>query len=494
MMNNDHFNISKIQKNTDVYKFEKKVLSTLQEYKMINGKSRILTAVSGGADSVSLLLSLNSLSVKLGFSVFVCHLNHGIRAQTAERDEKFTKKLAEKLSLPFYSEKVNIPELYKNTHISLEAAARNERYAFFERAAYYFNADKIATAHTMSDNAETVIFNICRGSGTEGLCGIPPVRDNFIRPLIKMSRIEVENYLAALSQDFVIDETNYDEEYSRNFLRHSVIPKLKTLNPSLEDALFRLSESSRKDREYFDSLLSVFSEKECHTLNDIMDLPQAVRLRYIKNLCKNYSVKEIMTGGSHINALANAAEKTFSDMKTRYISLPDNLCAKIDFKNGISIYKTNSENNDIQGCSNSNVSFNIALHIGENIINSAYAVFLSDKNSNIDICLPDIIKKEDNVYKLYKKVDLFSDIINRKLFARQRFPGDSIRIGGMSRKLKKVFSENAVPAIERQLVPVICDSEEQIICVPFFSAPCDSEKSLADNPKATVAFYRSQYI
>ena len=168
--------------------------------------------------------------------------------------------------------------------------------------------------------------------------------------------------------------------------------------------------------------------------------------------------------------------------------------AKIDFKSGISIFKTNSENNNIQECCTENLYFNIELHAGENVINSSYAVFLTEKNENIDFCLPDIIKKEDIVYKLYKKVDLFSDIINRKLFARQRFPGDSIRIGGMSRKLKKVFSENAVPAIERQLVPVICDSEEQIICVPFFSAPCDSEKSLADNPKATVAFYRSQYI
>lgn len=456
------------------------VKETIKQYALAQKNANITVALSGGADSVALLVSLINLKE---YNITACHLNHGIRNITAQRDEDFARELCKKLSVPFYSERADIPKLCQTQKGSVETVARNERYAFFRRASAYFGGSLIATAHTMSDNAETVLFNIVRGTSTDGVCGIPPKRDIFIRPLIKLKRADIERYLKENNRQHINDETNDDEKYSRNYLRHSVVPKLKELNPSFEEAVFRLSESARQDRSYFDiKVKEISSFNPC--AKELALLPYSVFSRYVRSMVEE-SGGNIRLSSERLESIAQAVASTSVDGATRFISLPEKKCAVIS-KSGIVIEDSFKPKNKID-----DIQFNIPLSIGKNIINEAYCIVLTEVYSQDAPKLPDIIKNEDIVYKLYINVEIQSAIMNKGLFARQRKEGDVFLLGGMSRKLKKVYSERHIDAVERLLLPLVCDTDGNIIATPVFSVPCDSAKCTQQDKKISLAFYRS---
>jgi len=458
---------------------------TIKKYSLAEKNGQITVALSGGADSVALLLSLLKIKDKkdLSFSVSACHLNHGIRDLGAIRDENFTKTLCEKFSVPVYTEKIDIPKLCETQKGSVETVARNERYEFFRRASVHFGNSLIATAHTMSDNAETLLFNIARGTGPDGICGIPPKRDIFIRPLIQLKRADVEKFLSEQSQDYMTDETNCDEEYSRNFIRHNIVPKLKELNPAFEEAVFRLSESARKDKEYFDIKMKDMSENFCDITN-LSQLHPSSLSRYIRFICEE-SDPLMRLSSERVDAISQAVASTSRDGIIRDISLPRKKKAVIS-KNGIRIM----ENCDDTAKKNS-FKFNIPLSFGENIINDTYAVFLSSEYEENAPVLCNVIENEDIVYKLYITCEVQSDIINNSLFARPRIEGDFIRLGGITRKLKKVYSEKHIAVSERNLLPVICDKNGSVISTPLFSSACDTAKPQKSDKKVTLAFYKA---
>ncbi len=219
-----------------------KVKRTIEEYGMLKEGEAVLCGLSGGADSVTLLLCL----CELGYAVSAVHVNHRLRGAEADRDEDFCRKLCLRLGVPLTVEQVDVKAYCAATGASTEEGARVLRYAAFERSPI----EKIATAHTLSDSLETAVFDLARGSGAKGLCGIPAVRGRFVRPLIECTRGEVEAFLAERGQDFVTDSTNLTDEHSRNRIRHGVIPVLKELNPEAERAFGRLSASLRADDEY----------------------------------------------------------------------------------------------------------------------------------------------------------------------------------------------------------------------------------------------------
>jgi len=467
--------------------FESTVRSTIEKYDMTEKGNKIVVALSGGADSVCLLLALCALSEKLQFSLCACHLNHMIRKETAERDEIFSRSLCEKLSVPFYSEKVDVPSLCKNEGGSVEMVARNARYAFFERAKAHFGADRVATAHTASDNAETVIFNLVRGAGGDGICGIPPTRGAYIRPLIRLSRHEVEEYLDAKGQGHITDETNESEEYSRNFLRISVIPQLKKLNPELESAILRLSENAREDKEFL-AVLSRDRTFDGMTAKELSALPPPLLKRHIRESFSTVCESRFLLSLKNTQDVANAIHSCGADGQKRTVCLPGNICAVVS-KNGLCFCKRNDKNENDQ---NTDRFFDIPLVCGENIINEKYAVFMARGK---DAQIPQVIKNEDIVYKLYKKALVASDIIDSSVFARPRKEHDVFVLGGMSRKLKKVFSDMKIPEDERRLVPLVCTKNENgsdtVVCLPLFSAPCDDAKHDGTGDCTVVAFYRS---
>lgn len=208
-------------------KIKNKVLNYIKKHHLINYGDSIICAVSGGADSVCMLDILTSLKEELNLTLYVAHLNHNLRGDESLRDEIFVKDLCEKYSLPFYSKTVDVDNFSKKLKISCEEAGRLARYDFFNELKETLGAVKVSTAHNKNDNAETVLMRIFRGTDLKGLSGIPNFNENsVIRPILCLTRNEIEEYLQCKGLDFVTDSTNLENDFTRNKIRNELIPNL----------------------------------------------------------------------------------------------------------------------------------------------------------------------------------------------------------------------------------------------------------------------------
>lgn len=230
------------------------VLSVIKRYNMLENCDRIVVGLSGGADSVCLLSVLNSLKAEYGFSLVAAHINHGIRGAEAQRDEESCKRLCESLDVPLEILHADIPTLSKQQGIGEEECGRIVRYDFFRSLAG--ERGKIATAHNLNDNAETLLLNLVRGAGSKGACGIPPVRDNIIRPLIETDRKSIEKYCEENELQYVTDSTNLECEYSRNKIRIKVLPTLCEINQNAVGALSGFASRMREQEAFLESVVN----------------------------------------------------------------------------------------------------------------------------------------------------------------------------------------------------------------------------------------------
>ncbi len=230
------------------------VLSVIKRYNMLENCDRIVVGLSGGADSVCLLSVLNSLKAEYGFSLVAAHINHGIRGAEAQRDEESCKRLCESLNVPLEILHADIPKLSKQQGIGEEECGRIVRYDFFRSLAG--KRGKIATAHNLNDNAETLLLNLVRGAGSKGACGIPPVRDNIIRPLIETDRKSIEKYCQENNLQYVTDSTNLECEYSRNKIRIKVLPTLCEINQNAVGALSGFASRMREQEAFLESVVN----------------------------------------------------------------------------------------------------------------------------------------------------------------------------------------------------------------------------------------------
>ena len=206
-----------------------KVTDYIKENELIAPGDTIIEGISGGADSVCLFLILEEYKKEVPFNTVAVHVHHGIRKKTADKDQKFVEKLCESKGVELKSFKKDIPLICKITKESEEECGRRIRYEIFDDVCRLYENARIAVAHHMNDQAETVIFRIIRGSGIKGLTGMEAKRDNIIRPLLCLKRDEIEEYLEYLGQDYRIDETNSKLEYSRNYIRKKIIPKFESV-------------------------------------------------------------------------------------------------------------------------------------------------------------------------------------------------------------------------------------------------------------------------
>lgn len=232
------------------------VLACIRKHELLRPGDRIAIAVSGGADSVGLLRVLVELQPELGLVLSVAHLNHGIRGAESDADEQFVCELAARDDLPFLSERCDAKSYAAEQRLSLEAAARHRRYDFFERLLRTEPLDRLATAHTLDDQAETVLLKLMRGAGTRGLAGIYPQvsveKDKaIVRPFLRTTRPEIEQYLRSAGQAWREDSSNRDLRHTRNRIRHAILPKLEELNPSIRDALAETAEIARAEEEFW---------------------------------------------------------------------------------------------------------------------------------------------------------------------------------------------------------------------------------------------------
>ena len=195
----------------------------MREHQMLTPGDRVVAGISGGADSVCLLFVLSAWKEQYGLELAAAHINHGIREDAGE-DARFVEALCRQLCIPFYLKETDVHKLAEEQKCSEEEAGRNFRYQTFEEVAQEFSAEKIAVAHNLNDRSETMLFHLFRGSGIKGLAGIPPVRGKIIRPLLCVEREEIETYLAGKGQKFCQDSTNGEDVYTRNRIRHHILP------------------------------------------------------------------------------------------------------------------------------------------------------------------------------------------------------------------------------------------------------------------------------
>ena len=214
----------RIKKSIRKISMEKRVMAYIDKNHMLEKKDKVIVGVSGGADSVCLLFMLNTFKRRYDISVYAVHVNHCIRGAEADEDEQFVRKLCERLGVAVSIYKYDVPALSAEKGISEEEMGRIVRYEAFRDARSKYSANKIATAHHMDDNAETMLFNLFRGTGLRGLAGIPPVRNEIIRPLMCLDRAEIEAYLDYKGEAYRMDSTNLCDDYTRNRIRHNILP------------------------------------------------------------------------------------------------------------------------------------------------------------------------------------------------------------------------------------------------------------------------------
>lgn len=424
----------------------------------VKGKA-LCVCLSGGADSVSLLCGLLEISEQFGFTVKACHFNHMIRGEEADRDEDFCKSLCIARNVEIYCGRDDVPAFAKMNKMSLEEAARDRRYAFFSRIYSKKSIDFCLTAHNMNDDAETLLLNLIRGSGSYGASSIAKYTEKLLRPMLGISREEIEEYLKEISQDYIIDSTNDSVEYTRNYIRKIILPQMQVLNPSVVTALSRYIESVRNDREYFEDEVNQAVD------SDLRDMPKAIRDRvFIKKAKDAFGIS---LNKSLIEKLDNAAfsnRRCIVSLFDEYEAIIDN--GKVAFVNRIEIKDFEYE---LQ-----------PLHDGENsAFDGRISVNLFDKNDDFEI-----------INKISTHDLLSFDNISGVISVRNRRVGDKICIHGINRSLKKLFIEKGIPKEYRNIIPIICD-EEGILYVPFVGISDRAYPKSGENKRLLITVFNT---
>lgn len=403
----------------------------------------ILIALSGGADSVALLRLLCEAKSQYGLSLSACHVNHGIRGEEAQRDEDFCKQLCARLSIPFYCVRIDVPAACQKTGQGLEETARELRYKALKDVALQNGCSLIATAHNADDHLETVLFHLARGSGSRGMMGIAPVRGNIIRPLLDFTKSEILAYLASIDQPYVTDSTNADASYTRNYIRQTILPAMRKLNPEAARASLMMSASLREDDKYITADLP----SGLPPLSELAALPRPVLYRV---LAREYAAAggkgakrehyeqliHLVQSGKTANMLCLPGGITAKREKARLIFTPTvRARAKNDFSTATVKHPVFRENDN---CSSREVQIGVV----------SYKILKKVYNSDINTAVS-------------------SAILSSELYWRYRLPGDVIRFGGMTRQIKKLLWQTGMSADKRDRFPILCD-EKGPLWVPGF--------------------------
>ncbi|WP_456398130.1 tRNA lysidine(34) synthetase TilS [Desulfurobacterium sp.] len=416
-------------------KTEEKVLSTIKRFSLIKPNETVLCAVSGGPDSIALLHILNRLSRRLEIKLHAVHFNHGLRDSEADEDENFVKSICKELSIPLTIGREDIKKLSGGKNI--EAVAREERYRFLQKTARNIKADKIALGHTSSDLCETVIFNLSKGSGIKGLRGFLPKRKNIIRPLFEISREEIENYLKTHNIPFRVDSSNLNIKFSRNLIRLKVIPRLKKINPSLEETILREAETLRELEGFITETVNSILKKCILTQNSF-----SIKLENLSPLhpfIKKALIQEAffkLTGQSLNTKKLNAVIKLTKSYQS----------GSIDLKNSFKAIKT-QDTLIIKKGEKRQVHFKIPIETIPFRIETPLGIFKFEEVESGDFTFPE-------------------DELERGLFIKTREGGEWLSLPFGKKKLKKFLNEKKIPFHLRDRIPLLTTDENEVIWIP----------------------------
>jgi len=420
---------------------KEKVRKTISRFSLIPENSKVLVALSGGPDSVSLLSLLLELKEELGIEVAACHINHGLRGEEAERDEEFVKELCTRLAVPLIVKRVKV----KREGKSLEEAAREARYKALEEALREWGGDLIALGHTSSDLVETVLLNLTKGTGLKGLRGFLPKRGVFVRPLFEVSRAEVEEYLKEKGLPFVLDSSNLDERLERNLLRLRVVPHLKRINPSLEEAFLRASQVVREAEDFIYSQVEELLQKFKTGSGFKVPLKEFSSLHPL--------LKKLLL----IEAYRRVSGRALSQKKLNQIlkALEAEGFKEFEPDRGFVIQKGQDF---------------ITLSPKEEREEFSYLL----KEFPCEVKTPlGLLKFKVNAGRPVAGLKAASE---KGIIVRSRRAGDRLSFKGFSKPLKKFLIERRVPAQERWKLPVV-EFEGEIVFIPtLYSKPVQPEE------------------
>ncbi len=395
------------------------VKETIRRYAMLPAGARVLCGLSGGADSVALTLCLR----ELGYDVCACHLHHGLRGADADADAAFCAQLCTQQNIACIVERCDALAEAKRTGQSFETAARTLRYDFFERCARTLHADFIATAHNADDNLETMLFHLIRGTGPAGLAGIPPVRENIVRPLIAVQRREIEDYLRARGQQWRTDATNLDDGCTRNRIRHHVIPALRDIEPRAAVHAAHTAALLRQDNACLEA-----QADGCDTrIETLRTLPMAVRARAVRRLLKAADTPMGEVTAAHIEQVCALTEKASGT-----VSLPGH---RIAVRRGaaLCVEHAPSQPQEIE------IDWETPVRFG------AYTL--------------QIVRKISDIHSSFKQYPIcYATIRKSKLTVRTWRPSDRMTLPGArgARTLKRLYRERGIAPPVRDTLPVLC--------------------------------------
>ncbi len=408
-----------------------KVRAALTDKKMVATGDTIVVGLSGGADSVTLLHCLCSLKEEFGYDLCAVHVHHGLRGDEADRDRDFTEWLCNEWSVPFACYTYDVQAKAQEHGKGIEEMGRELRYQAFNEVASRFPCARIATAHNADDHIETVLLHLCRGCGLHGLTGIPDVRDNIIRPLSGCTRNEIEAYCQLNGLSYVTDSTNADDRYTRNRIRHQLIPLLSEIHPNAQQSVLRLAAQASQTEDYLQAQVSpVFQQM---TTNDPDRFHRAPLLKadpfLQKFLLREWMrTKNIAISESHVLSMQKAVQE------------------------GGTVILPNA------------VTFEVSRSF----------ITLTERSTPSIPYDIEVLTRQEYEQKLNISKELFKnccdyDMICGDVRIRYRLEGDAYRPAGRKcqKTLRKLFNENEVPKPLRSTVPLVCDDQGIVIVGGF---------------------------
>ena len=428
---------------------EKKVLDAITEYKLIEENDHIVVGVSGGPDSMALLYCLLEARKTIPFSIHIAHVNHGVRGEEARSDQLFVERISKELGLPYYTINVNMIEYGKERGITAEEAGRELRYGFFRDILERHGRGKIAVAHNMNDQAETLLMRIMRGTGPDGLKGMDYKSDDIIRPILGIDRKEIEDYIRQKGIETVLDKTNLQPIYSRNKVRLELIPYIEeNFNPNIVTTLWRMSRIFSLDLNFLEEHTKIKFKNmlKSHDKNSIilhgdkfLVEDRSIQQRIIRNaiLELNKSLQGISEG-----QIAGAVNLVNNLETGKEFHLSNDIILRINYDE-IIIEKSREREK---------IAYSYDIDVpGSIILENGY-------------CLETKIFTKDNdfVMEKTKNVKYFDyDKVEGNIRIRNRRDGDRFIPFGMkgSKKLKDYFIDEKVPRDLRDRIPLVVDNE-----------------------------------
>lgn len=421
-----------------------KVKAYVKKWHMLQKEDGVIAGISGGADSVCLLFMLLKLQKELGFALMAVHVNHGIRGAEAERDEAYVKRLCRQWNVRLKVYRENVPAYAKEHGMTEEEAGRDIRRTCFCKVLKEWGGTKIALAHHENDNVETLLWNLCRGTGIRGLGGIAPVNDVWIRPLLCVKRREIESYLKKRGISYCTDTTNADRRYMRNRIRMDVIPYLEDcVNTESVSHMGKTMERMYELEQYILEEVGQYKESCTGWKNGRRIIRQTEYTKIPKALRDNVLHAILCETAGRRKDIEEVHVQMLRDLFTKQVG------KKIDLPYGVTAIRTYE-----------------GVRFEKNIPEASYA---GDENELFSIRVFD--REPGNVTfpeKIYTKWFDY-DIIKNTVKIRHRIAGDSIVINryGGRKKLKQYFTDQKVPQEDRDKIWIAADGDEVLWIVGY---------------------------